>query len=250
VTARAWDAETYDRISNVQVEWARKVLDRLPLSGDETVLDAGCGSGRVTKLLLEQLPEGRVIGVDSSKEMVEHARTALGDRATVIHEDLTELRLDEAVDAVFSNAVFHWVPDHEALFERMFEALRPGGLLVAQCGGEGNIESFLALVDDVAAAEPFATHFEGFVRTWWFPGPEETELRLRRAGFDDLRAWLEPSRVTPEDPAEFLRTVVLGVHLPRLPDELQEAFVSEVLARVGLPLELDYIRLNFEARRP
>jgi trans-aconitate 2-methyltransferase len=250
VSARAWDAETYDRVSNVQVEWARKVLARLPLTGDETVLDAGCGTGRVTALLLERLPEGHVIGVDSSEAMTEYARAALGDGAAILTADLTELELDSPVDAVFSNAVFHWIRDHERLFERLFAVLKPGGRLVAQCGGQGNIESFLSLVDDVAAREPFAAHFEGFVRTWWFPGGEETAARLRRAGFDEVRAWLEPSRVTPEDPAGFLRTVVLGVHLPRLPEELEDPFVSEVLARAGEPLELEYVRLNIEARKP
>jgi trans-aconitate 2-methyltransferase len=250
VNARAWDAETYDRVSNAQVEWARGLLARLPLRGDETVLDAGCGSGRATAMLLERLPRGRVIGVDSSEEMAEYARAALGERATILVADLTELELDSPVDAAFSNAVFHWIPDHDRLFERLFAALRPGGHLVAQCGGEGNIASFLSVVDEVAAGEPFAPHFDGFARTWWFAGPEETEGRLRRAGFRQARAWLEPSRVRPDDPADFLRSVTLGVHLPRLPAELQDPFVAEVLARMGEPLELDYVRLNIEARRP
>jgi trans-aconitate 2-methyltransferase len=250
VTARTWDAESYDRVSGVQVEWARRVLDRLPLRGDETVLDAGCGSGRVTALLIERLPRGHVIGVDSSEAMAEHARAALGDRATILVADLTELEVDSPVDAAFSNAVFHWVPDQDRLFERLFAALKPGGRLVAQCGGEGNIRAFLSLVDEVSATEPFAAHLRGFTRTWDFRGAEETEERLRRAGFDPARAWLEPSRVAPDDPAAFLRTVVLGVHLDRLPEELHDEFVSAVLARAGEPLELDYVRLNIEARRP
>ena len=250
MSTRTWDAETYDRVSNAQVQWAGRVLARLPLRGDETVLDAGCGSGRVTAMLLERLPNGRVIGVDSSEEMVEHARAALGDRATLLVGDLVELDLDAPVDAVFSNAVFHWIRDHDRLFERLFAALKPGGRLVAQCGGEGNIASFLSVVDEVAATEPFAAHFEGFERAWGFARAEETEERLRRAGFDGVRAWLEPSRIVPEDPADFLRSVTLGVHLPRLPSELRDAFVDEVLSRAGEPLELDYVRLNLEARRP
>jgi trans-aconitate 2-methyltransferase len=250
VTARTWDATTYDRVSGVQVEWARGVLDRLPLNGDETVLDAGCGSGRVTAMLLEQLPEGHVIGVDSSEEMAEHARAALGNGTTILVADLTELELHERVDAVFSNAVFHWVRDHDRLFERLFAALKPGGRLVAQCGGEGNIRAFLSLVDEVSATEPFASHLRGFTRTWDFPGAEETAERLRAAGFESVDTWLEPSRVAPGDPAAFLRTVVLGVHLERLPAELHDDFASQVLAQTGQPLELDYVRLNMEARRP
>ena len=250
MTSRTWDAESYERVSGVQVEWALKVLDRLPLEGDEIVLDAGCGSGRVTTLLLERLPEGHVIGVDSSEAMAEHARAALGERATILVADLTELKLHERVDAVFSNAVFQWVPDHDLLFERLFAVLKPGGRLVAQCGGEGNIRAFLSLVDEISATEPFAGHLRGFTRTWDFRGAEETEERLRRAGFDPVRAWLDPSHVVPDDPAAFLRTVVLGVHLDRLPTELHDEFVSAVLARTGEPLELDYVRLNMEAHRP
>jgi trans-aconitate methyltransferase len=155
---RDWDAATYDRVSDPQVEWALEVLDRLPLRGDETVLDAGCGSGRVTRLLLERLPRGRVVAVDAAPAMVEQARAALGDRATVLLADLAELELDEPVDAVFSNAVFHWVADHERLFTRLHAALRPGGRLVAQCGGEGNVERFLAVARAVAEEPPFADY--------------------------------------------------------------------------------------------
>ena len=107
------------------------------------MLDAGCGSGRVTRLLLERLPRGHVVAVDSAPSMVEHAREALDpERATVVQANLTELVLDEPVDAAFSNAVFHWIGDHDALFARLCAALRPGGRLVAQCGGEGNVARF------------------------------------------------------------------------------------------------------------
>ena len=250
MTRRGWDAATYDRVSDVQVAWAHRVLDRLPLRGDEIVLDAGCGSGRVTAMLLERLPEGRVIGVDSSESMIEHARAALGGRVELIVADLTELELDVQVDAVFSNAVFHWVLDQDALFERMFAVLRPDGRLVAQCGGQGNIETFLSLVEEIAADPPFAPHLEGFVRTWRFPGGEETEERLRASGFEPARAWLEPSTVTPDEPAAFLRTICLGVHLERLPADLHDPFLEAVLDRCGDRLQLDYVRLNIDAERP
>ena len=247
---RAWDAEAYDRVSDVQVAWARPVLDRLPLRGDETVLDAGCGSGRVTAMLVERLPHGHVIGVDSSAGMVEHARAALGDTAEVFVADLTELKLEHPVDAVFSNAVFHWIPDHRRLFSRLHDGLRPGGRLVAQCGGKGNIEAFIALVDEVRAEAPFAAHLADFERTWRFPDAEETGTRLGEAGFNEVRTWLEPSRVVRDDPADFLKTIVLGVHLEGLPEELHDPFVEEILARVHGPLELDYVRLNIDAVRP
>jgi trans-aconitate 2-methyltransferase len=246
---RDWDAATYDRVSAPQVEWAERVLARLPLRGDETVLDAGCGSGRVTKMLLERLPRGHVVAVDAAASMVEHAREALDpERATVFQSDLTELELDEPVDAAFSNAVFHWIPDHDALFARLFSALRSGGLLVAQCGGKGNVARFHAAATEIAAEEPYAKHLAGWRGPWHFAGAEETAERLERSGFTDVEAWLEPYPVSPPDPTGFLRTVCLGPHLERLPEELREDFVGAVRERCGR--ELDYVRLNMNARKP
>jgi trans-aconitate 2-methyltransferase len=244
--SRDWDAATYHRVSGPQVEWAEAVLDRLDLRGDETVLDAGCGSGRVTLMLLERLPRGRVVAVDQSPSMVEHAREALPpDRATMLRADLTELELEEPVDAVFSNAVFHWVPDHDRLFERLHAALRPGGRLVAQCGGEGNVARFHAAARDAAAEEQYAAHLQGWRGPWNFAGPEDTATRLRRAGFEAVETWLEPYPVVPDDPGDYLRTVCLGYHLERLPEDLRDGYVQAVLERADR--ELDYVRLNIVA---
>jgi trans-aconitate 2-methyltransferase len=249
VTTRDWDASTYERVSNPQVEWAARVLDRLALRGDETVLDAGCGTGRVTQLLLERLPRGRVVAVDVSPSMVEAARAALGDRAVVLEADLAELELGERVDAVFSNAVFHWVPDHERLFERMYAALRPGGRLVAQCGGAGNIARFRVLADEVAQEPPFAEHLAGWRGAWNFADDVVTAERLRAAGFVDVETSLEPWPVTPSEPAAYIRTVCLGNHVDRLPEELRDAYVKAVAERIGPEPVLDYVRLNILARR-
>jgi trans-aconitate 2-methyltransferase len=243
---RDWDAATYDRVSAPQVEWARKLLERLPLSGHETVLDAGCGSGRVTQLLLERLPRGRVVAVDSAPSMVEHAREALEpERTTVLQANLTELALDEPVDAAFSNAVFHWIGDHDALFARLHAALRPGGRLVAQCGGEGNVERFHEAAKEVGAEEPYAGYLAGWQGPWHFASAELTADRLERAGFTEVSTWLEPYPVTPPDPTGFLRTVCLGHHLEQLPEELRAPYVDAVHERCGA--ELDYVRLNIDA---
>lgn len=247
---RDWDAGTYHRVSVPHEEWARSVLDRLPLRGDETVLDAGCGSGRVTGLLIERLPEGCVLAVDGSASMVEKVRETLrpGDEALV--SDLTALALDQKADAVFSSAVFHWVLDHDLLFRRLAAALRSGGAIAAQCGGAGNIDRLRKICGEVAAAEPFAPFFEGFDEPWNYAGAEETEARLLAAGFVDVRCWLQPWTIEPPEPAEFLRTVCLGPHMDRLPEELRMPFVERVLEREQNPLQMEYVRLNIEARKP
>jgi trans-aconitate 2-methyltransferase len=247
---RDWDAATYDRVSDPQLAWAREQLERLSLNGDEVVLDAGCGSGRVTALLADLVPRGKVYAVDVAPSMVVHAREALGDRATVLSQDLVDLELSEPVDAIFSNATFHWIHAHEMLFAALHRTLKPGGQLVAQCGGRGNIDAFRTLADDVAGEEPFAPYFAGWRRPWNYATDSETTERLQRAGFTDVSCWLEPKSVTPDDPRSFIQTVCLVRHLDPLPEDLREPFVDRVLARAGDPLVLEYVRLNMTARRP
>jgi trans-aconitate 2-methyltransferase len=181
--------------------------------------------------------------------MAEHAASALGDRATVYCQDLVELSLPEPVDAVFSNATFHWIHDHDALFAALHRALKPGGRLVTQCGGRGNIDGFRTTADAVAREQPFAPHFATWKRPWNYATAEDTAARLARAGFTEVRTWLEPKSVTPEDGRAFARTVCLVRHLDPLPDELRDSFIDEVLGRMGDPLVLEYVRLNMSARR-
>jgi trans-aconitate 2-methyltransferase len=250
--ARDWDAASYDRVSTPQVEMARPVLDRLPLAGAETVLDAGCGSGRVTELLLDRVPEGGVVAVDAAPSMVEQARERFAGepRVRVLEPvSLTELELAEPADAAFSNAVFHWIKDHDALFERLHAALRPGAPLVAQCGGKGNIDRFRRLADEVAAESPYAEHMAEFEGPWNYAAPDATEERLARAGFTDVRCWLEPWPVNPGEPLEYASTVCLGNHLQELPEELRRPFAEEVVRRSGDPFTLAYVRLNITAHR-
>ena len=250
-TARDWDGQTYDRVSAPMEAMGLAVLERLPLHGDETVVDAGCGSGRVTEALLARLPRGRVIGVDGSASMIAAARERLGERPQLELwvSDLLALDLgDERADAILSTATFHWIADHAALFARLRGALRDGGLLVAQCGGAGNIAATHAAAREVGATEPYAPYFEGWVGPWRFAAPQETEELLRAAGFAETRCWLEDRPVTPEDPFTYLREINLGAHLERLPAELRDPFVREVLERHEQPVTLDYVRLNMDAR--
>jgi trans-aconitate 2-methyltransferase len=246
---REWDAETYDAVSDPQFEWGMEVLDRLDLRGEETVLDAGCGSGRVTAELAKLVPHGRVIAVDGSEAMVAKARERLGDRATYVVSDLLQLEVESPVDLVFSTATFHWILDHDRLFGRLHGALKPGGRLVAQCGGEGNVAAHTEAIEAVARRSEFAPHLGDLEGMWNFAGPEETEARLREAGFAEVRCWLQPKPVVPERPLEFTMTATLGPHLDRLPEDLRRPFAEAVIEGSRKPFTLDYVRLNIEARR-
>lgn len=247
MTPRDWDARTYDRVADPMTRWGTAVLDRLPLEGDETVLDAGCGSGRVSEQLAERLPRGRVIALDGSPSMVEAARQRLdrfGDRVEYVVADLGRpLPIAPAsVGAVLSTATFHWVADHDALFRHLASVTRPGGRLVAQCGGVGNIASI---------QRALATIGDGWLGAVRFETVLATTRRLDAAGYVDIECWLtdEPTRFEPGEPFEtYLRTVVLGAHLERLPAAEHDAFVRAVAERIPEPL-IDYVRLNIVARR-
>lgn len=245
---RDWDARTYDKVADPMTRWGTAVLDRLPLAGDERVLDAGCGSGRVTEQLLERLGSGgRVIALDGSPSMIDAARERLarfGDRVHFVVADLgAPLPIEGGVDAVLSTATFHWVPDHDALFRNLAAVTRPGGRLVAQCGGVGNIASVKRALAEVG---------DGWLGTAHYETPLATTRRLDAAGYIDIECWLtdEPTRLETGEPLRtYLRTVVLGAHLARLPADEHDAFVDAVAARLDEPV-LDYVRLNITARLP
>jgi trans-aconitate 2-methyltransferase len=244
---REWDGTSYDRISAPMEALGREVLARLQLRGDEVVLDAGCGSGRITEVLAGRLPRGRVIAVDESPSMVEAARRRLGADADVRVIDLLELELEAPVDAILSTATFHWISDHDQLFRALRVALRRGGRLVAQCGGEGNIDVLRGSGRAVFEREPYAEHLIGWRPPWNYAGAEQTRERLLAAGFASADCWLAPAPQHPEHAREFLSTIIFEPYLRRLPEALRERCIDELLERVGEPVTVDYVRLNIDA---
>ena len=240
-----WDARTYDVSSEPQQAWASDVLARLQnIAPDATVLDVGCGTGRVTESLVALVPRGRVLAFDASEEMVALARDRLGDRAEEWCQDVLDLDIADPVDVIFSTAALHWVPDHDRMWARLAGALRPGGILEAQCGGEGNIARVREVIDTLA--KDAFPEFAGW-SPWVFASPQETERRLRGAGFNTVRCWLEDRPTYPKDVGPFVRTSILAGHLAQLPEERRESFAAAVVAGVRPPL--GYVRLNVSAIR-
>lgn len=257
---REWNAAAYHQVSAPQTTWGHAVLGRLALAGGECVVDAGCGSGRLTAALAERVPRGHVVALDRSWNMLLAAHTNLrpvfGARVSFVQAALPALPFAGTVDVVFSTATFHWVPDHPALFAGVFTALRPGGRLHAQCGGGPNLAEAHALAERVMSRPPFAPYFEGWTGVWQFAGAEETAARLEAAGFTAVETWLEAAPTTmasADDYKAFVTTVIYHPHLARLPDALHRAFIEDVTALAAAatpPFSLDYWRLNMAARKP
>lgn len=241
---REWDAQTYDKVSDPQYGWGLEVLERLELAGDEYVMDAGCGSGRVTEQLVQRLPRGHVVALDGSAAMLAEARRRLAPwsgQVTFVHADLGRpLPVDPPVDAILSTATLHWIVDHDALFGHLAAVLRPGGALVAQCGGYGNVASIMAIAEALGA--------RGGPK--YFASAEETAGRLAASGFADVWTWLqpEPTAFEPDQLPEFLANVVLRAHVEGMADAERDEFIAAVISRMPAPT-MDYVRLNILARR-
>jgi trans-aconitate 2-methyltransferase len=159
--------------------------------------------------------------------------------------------------AVFSTATFHWVRNHDRLFSSIHAALLPGGRLVAQCGGGPNLRRLHERCRPLMQQPDFAPHYSGWAEPWEFADAETTAERLRAAGFVDIRTSLEAAPVVQPDAAayrEFVANVVCPAHLAELPETaLRDRFMNAVTAQAAAdtpPFELDYWRLNIEARKP
>jgi trans-aconitate 2-methyltransferase len=241
-----WDARSYDRISSPHAAMGAPALGRLALAGYERVLDAGCGSGRLTERLAERLPDGRVVALDGSAAILAEARRRLarfGDRIRYVRSDLgtPPLPVDGPVDAVLSTATLHWVLDQDALYRGLAGVLRPGGRLSVQCGGVGNADEMIAAVraEGVETADRFH-----------FASPAEVAERLPRLGFVDVRAWLTSESIAFET-AEDLEAYMITPYLrpaTGLPEVELARLARAAAAHLQAPV-LHYVRLNIAARK-
>lgn len=230
------------------------------MAGGDTLLDVGCGTGRLTEVVLERLPHARVVAIDRSPSMLQVAVTNLRprfeERIRFVRADGAALPFREEFDAVFSTATFHWVPDHPRLFASLFAALRPGGRLVAQCGGGPNLARLLGRAASLAASDRFVPHLTGWVDPWLFANAETTARRLEAAGFVEVKTWAHPSPVsfrTAGDYQDFLACVCVRAYCERLPDPDRAVFLetlTDLAAADDPPFTLDYWRLDLQGRRP
>jgi trans-aconitate 2-methyltransferase len=258
--SREWNSSAYHRLSGPQVSWGKKVLARLHLRGDEVVLDAGCGTGRLTAELLEALARGRVVGIDLSQNMLASAHEYLahfGSRVSLLACDLLHLPFESAFEGIVSTAAFHWVLDHDQLFENLRRALVPGGWIEAQCGGGPNVQRLRKRADELAATPKFAQYFAGFREPWLFQNAEEAAKTMQRAGFVEIETSVEPALTVlagADEYKEFVRNIILHRHLENVSlKEDREKFIATVTEQAAAddpPFSLDYWRLNLRGKAP
>ncbi len=257
-SSREWNAHAYHKLSAPQVSWGKKVLARLHLRGHETVLDAGCGTGRLTGELLSALPGGRIVGIDLSQDMLrkaqEHLRPQLNSRVSLVACDLLDLPFGCVFDGIVSTAAFHWVLDHNLLFTNLHSLLRPGGWLEAQCGGGPNLALLRERVGALMNVRKFRAFFSGFCEPWLFQTAEEGAETLVRAGFVNVSTSVEAAPTVLDNAREyreFISNIILRRHLALLPaEDLRSAFIDNLVEQAAddtPPFFLDYWRLNLSA---
>jgi trans-aconitate methyltransferase len=257
-SSREWNSAVYHRLSGPQVSWGKRVLSRLRLRGDEVVLDAGCGTGRLTAELMQALPDGHVVGIDLSQNMLHSAREHLAQcsgRFSLVACDLLRLPFRSGFDGIVSTAAFHWVLDHDRLFANLRGMLKPEGWLEAQCGGGPNLARLRRRADVLAATPKFAAYFAGFEEPWLYQDAEEATATLRRAGFVEVETSVEAAPTVLDDAAhyqEFVCNIILRRHLENIPTEEERsefmAQLTEQAAKDDPPFLLDYWRLNLRGR--
>ena len=210
----SWDACTYDQVSRlIQYRWGQQVIKWRQWRGNEIVMDAGCGTGLLTKQLTKQVPRGKVYAVDIDTNMIKQAKNNLKSfgNVKIIQSNFTDVMLTKKMDVVFSNSALHWVQDHRKAFQKFWEMLKPmnsndikdisvssnsndntgnSGQILIQCGGYGNLEKTRRILDKIKDSEKFKDYFKDWKSPWYFASPYDTETILRKVGFRNIHTYI------------------------------------------------------------
>jgi trans-aconitate methyltransferase len=245
---QTWDPSTYSRNARFVSDLGAPVVELLAPRRGERILDLGCGDGALTRKLVDL--GCAVVAVDSSAPQVEAART-LGLDAQLM--DAESLSFEEEFDAVFSNAVLHWITRADPVIAGVYRALRPGGRFVAECGGHGCVDRIqTALVQALDRRG-----IDGQARVpWYFPTPDDYRRRLERAGFRvDSIALIPRPTPLPGDVIGWLETFAQSF-LHGLPEGARTEYLEEVRSALEPQLRdgtgtwiADYVRLRFAATK-
>jgi trans-aconitate methyltransferase len=229
-----WDAEDYKMYSKSQQIWAQELINKLNLKGHESVLDIGCGDGKITAEIAALLNSGSITGIDSSSEMIELAKSSFPESR---HENLnfivmnaSDMSFEEEFNIVFSNAVLHWIKDHQPVLKGIYNSLKKGGTALLQMGGRGNAEDILAVLDRLIKSEEWRIYFEGFEFPYAFFGLEDYEELIRQSSLSARRIELIPKDMK-HDGREGLEGWIRTTWLPytrRIPEKDRNRFIEHL----------------------
>jgi trans-aconitate 2-methyltransferase len=264
----SWDARTYDQVSRlVQYRWGQQVLEWRKWRGDEIVMDAGCGSGLLTRRLAKRVPRGKVYAVDIDSNMIKRAKNNLQffDNVEIIQSSFTDIRIPRKLDVVFSNSALHWIQDHRKVFQKFWEMLNPmnvrsknndisissndnnnsesNGQLLIQCGGDGNLQRIISMLERITHLDQFKEYFTDWKQPWYFAKPDDTYKLLQETGYVIARVFSSSDCVILPNRrvySKFVKTVVLKSYLEHLSrdndnpdiDKLKKLFLDVFLGEV------------------
>jgi trans-aconitate 2-methyltransferase len=260
----SWNAKDYAKHSAAQQGWARELIAKLQLEGHESILDIGCGDGKVTAEIAAAVPQGSVLGIDNSSSMIELAQrefpAAQYPNLTFQLADARRLTFDQQFEVVFSNAALHWVRNHIPVLDSIYKSLCRGGRILLQMGGRGNAASIIMILDAMKKTEKWRSYYTDFKFPYGFHDTAKYKKWLQKTGFQSIRADLIPKDMTHAGQIElagWIRTTWLP-YTQRIPDMLKEVFIEELVHTYiqNYPIDKDgkihvqMIRLEVEAGKP
>jgi trans-aconitate 2-methyltransferase len=186
-----FDGEEYRKASTHQREWGNRIIAEISLKGNERILDLGCGDGSLTSQLAKLVPEGCVLGIDSSRGMIDAACNLQGQNLLFRLMDINLLDFREEFDLVFSNATLHWVKDHNRLLKNTFACLKENGIMRFNFAAKGNCSHFIEVIGEATELPEYSSYFKVFEWPWYMPSVEEYEALVRQFPFREIRVWGE-----------------------------------------------------------
>ncbi len=256
-----WNADDYCQHSTAQQSWARELIGKLELRGDEHILDVGCGDGKITAEIASCVPHGSVTGIDNSSAMIDLARqhypVSQHQNLSFSLVDAAELNFVKQFDIIFSNAVLHWIHDHTPVLAGIYKALVPGGRILLQMGGRGNADGILQMMDLLQARSEWHDFFSNFEFPYNFPDSHDYAFLLTQAGFSKQRVELFPKDMVYKDKAGlagWVRTTWMP-YTNRIPKVLRDKFIDDMVMEylVHVPpdeigkIHVAMVRLEVEA---
>ncbi len=256
-----WNPEDYAQHSKSQETWARELLTQIDLRPTDIVLDIGCGDGRTTAVIARSVPQGYVIGIDLSANMIAHATTqhSQTNNLRFTRADAAALPFTSEFTVVFSNATLHWLPDQRAAVQGIARALRPQGRAIAQLGGQGNVAEVIASFEQVASSRRWRTVTTLGDSPYHFHAATAYETWLQEAGMEIQECRLIPKDMIHDNIQAFVGWLRTAWHpyTAGVPDEMRDAFLHDVATDYLTRHTPDHqgrvhvatVRLQFRARK-